>query len=120
VTTERFEEIVSRYADGAATPEEMGELERLMKGDPALRRSFVERMRLEVGLSTLSEASSEAANGRPPSRRSARGRSSAMAPAKRRGVGRRRRSSSPQSCSRCCAADVPLDGPCTSLSPRSR
>jgi hypothetical protein len=62
----------------------MGELERLMQGDPALRRSFVERMRLEVGLSTLSEASSEAANARPPSRRSARGaRSSAsMAPSR--------------------------------------
>jgi len=73
VTTERFEEIVSRYADGAATPAEVAELERLMRDDPALRRSFVERMRLEVGLGTLSETSAEAAKVRPPSRRSARG-----------------------------------------------
>lgn len=70
MSTERFEEIVSRYADGAATPEELAELERLMGDDPGLRRSFVERMRLEVGLSTLSEASAEAA--KAPSRRAVR------------------------------------------------
>jgi len=72
VTTERFEEIVSRYADGAATPEELAELERMMRDDSALRRSFVERMRLETCLNTLSETSAEAAKVRPPSRRSAR------------------------------------------------
>jgi len=70
VSTERFEEIVSRYADGAATPEELVELEGLLRDDPSLRRSFVERMRLEVGLSTLSETSAEA---RPASRRAVRG-----------------------------------------------
>ena len=73
MSTERFEEIVSRYADGAATPDDLAELERLMGGDPALRRSFVERMRLEVSLGTLSETSAEAATARPASRRSARG-----------------------------------------------
>jgi ferric-dicitrate binding protein FerR (iron transport regulator) len=73
VTTERFEEIVSRYADGAATPEELAELERLMRDDPALRRSFVERMRLEVALCTLSEASMEAEKARSSSRRGVRG-----------------------------------------------
>jgi hypothetical protein len=73
VTTERFEQIVSRYADGAATPGELSELERMMRDDPALRRSFVERMRLEVGLGTLSEAAAEAAEVRPPSRRAMRG-----------------------------------------------
>jgi hypothetical protein len=72
VSTEHFEEIVSRYADGAATPDELAELERRMAGDPVLRRSFVERMRLEVSLSTLSETSAEAAGVRPASRRSAR------------------------------------------------
>ena len=73
MSTERFEEIVSRYADGAATPEELVELEGLLRDDPALRRSFVERMRLEVALGTLSEASAEAARTRPASRRAMRG-----------------------------------------------
>ena len=31
MSTERFEEIVSRYADGAATPDELAELERMMR-----------------------------------------------------------------------------------------
>src|SRR5262245_2689677 len=51
----------------------------MMRDDPALRRSFVERMRLEVGLSTLSETSAEAAKVRPPSRRAVRGTRTAAA-----------------------------------------
>ena len=66
MSTERFEEIVSRYADGVATAEELIELEGLLRDDPALRQSFVERMRLEVSLSTLSESRAGARSAIPP------------------------------------------------------
>jgi ferric-dicitrate binding protein FerR (iron transport regulator) len=64
VSSERFEEIVSSYADGKATPEELAELEGLMKADASLRREFVERMRLEVSLGTLFESTAAVSNTR--------------------------------------------------------
>jgi ferric-dicitrate binding protein FerR (iron transport regulator) len=64
VSAERFEEIVSSYADGKATPDELAELEGLMKGNPSLRREFVDRMRLEVSLGTLYQSSAAASTTR--------------------------------------------------------
>jgi ferric-dicitrate binding protein FerR (iron transport regulator) len=64
VSAERFEEIVSSYADGKATPEELAELEGLMKDDPSLRSEFVDRMRLEVSLGTLYQSSAAASTTR--------------------------------------------------------
>lgn len=53
---DRFDEIVSRYADGGATAQEIAEIEASLKEDAALRRDFVDRMRLETGLATLAES----------------------------------------------------------------
>jgi len=57
VSDDRFEEIVSSYVDGKATPEELAELEGLMKQNASRRREFVERMRLEVSLGTVHQSS---------------------------------------------------------------
>jgi len=65
---DRFEDLASSYADGKAMPEELAELETLMKADESLRREFVERMRLEVSL----EALYEGAAAEHPSRRAPR------------------------------------------------
>ena len=64
MSSERFEEIVSSYADGKATPAELAELEGLMKANASLRREFVERMRLEVSLGTLFESTAAVSNTR--------------------------------------------------------
>ena len=69
MSAERLEEILSSYADGKATPEELAGLESLLKADASLRREFVERMRLEVSLSALYESTAAAAT---PTRRAAR------------------------------------------------
>ena len=67
MSDDRFEEIVSSYADGKATPEELAELEGLMKANAGLRREFVERMRLEVSLGALHQSSAAVSNTRPTS-----------------------------------------------------
>ena len=65
---DRFEDLASSYVDGKAMPEELAELETLMKEDESLRREFVERMRLEVSLGALYEG----AAAEHPSRRAPR------------------------------------------------
>jgi ferric-dicitrate binding protein FerR (iron transport regulator) len=69
MSNDRFEEIISSYADGKATPEELAELENRMKLDESLRREFVERIRLEVSLGALYESAAATA---PSSRRAPR------------------------------------------------
>jgi hypothetical protein len=57
---DRFEIVLSLYVDGRATAEDLAQLEAAMTSDPSLRREFVERMRLEVSLTSLFAASAEA------------------------------------------------------------
>lgn len=64
----RFEELLSLYADGRATPEELGELEALLRESGPRRRSFVGRMRLEADLNELLTGVETAAGGSPPPR----------------------------------------------------
>jgi ferric-dicitrate binding protein FerR (iron transport regulator) len=48
--TNRFEFLLDRYLNGPASPEEAAELERLLQGDPELRRQFAEHFLLDVQL----------------------------------------------------------------------
>ena len=73
----RFERLLGLYVDGRAVPEELAELEELLRQDAALRAAFVDRIRVHVDLHALYEGSPEEAAltkatapaARPPSRR---------------------------------------------------
>jgi hypothetical protein len=50
MSADRFEEALSLWENGQATPDGAGELESLLRESPSCRRAFVERMLLEVEL----------------------------------------------------------------------
>jgi len=62
---ERFDELLSLYVDGRASDPELGELENGLRSDPARRRDFVDRIRLDVGLTSLFETALAQAPARP-------------------------------------------------------
>jgi hypothetical protein len=68
MSSDRFDELLSLYVDGRATDAELAELEDGMRSDPGRRRAFVERVRLDVGLTALYESAAEAAASSAPSR----------------------------------------------------
>src|SRR5579862_8722612 len=72
MTADRFDELLSLYVDGRATDAELSELEGGMRGDPVLRRAFVERVRLDVGLTALFETEAAAAAVAPATSRRTR------------------------------------------------
>jgi hypothetical protein len=83
MTADRFDELLSLYVDGRATDADLSELEAGMRADPALRRDFVERVRLDVGLTALFETETAAAAVAPATTRRARApRRPAAAPAR--------------------------------------
>ena len=47
---DRIAELMGRYADGVATPEEIGELDNALRGDAMLRREFLRYMNVEAVL----------------------------------------------------------------------
>ncbi|MBI4564292.1 MAG: PepSY domain-containing protein [Planctomycetes bacterium] len=50
MTPSRFDELLGLWQVGAATREELAELEALLRSDPCYRRAFVESIRVEVDL----------------------------------------------------------------------
>src|SRR5258708_7277304 len=65
MSTERFDDLLSHYVDGRASDEELGELENSLRSDPARRRDFIDRIRLDVGLTSLFETVLAQAPARP-------------------------------------------------------
>lgn len=65
MNTERFDELLSLYVDGRASDPELAELENGMSSDPARRRDFIDRIRLDVGLTSLFETALAQAPARP-------------------------------------------------------
>jgi len=78
MSADRFEELLSRWENGAATPQELGEIEGLLRASAELRKNFLRRALLEVDLhETYSGEIAEAARQSPrptPVRRSRWGR----------------------------------------------
>src|SRR5256885_4932289 len=65
MNTERFDELLSLYVDGRGSDAELAELETGLRSDPARRRDFVDRIRLDVGLTSVFETAVAQAPSRP-------------------------------------------------------
>jgi len=65
MSTDRFDELLSLYVDGRASDAELGELENDLQADPGRRRDFIDRIRLDIGLTSLFETALAQAPARP-------------------------------------------------------
>ena len=65
MNAERFDELLSLYVDGRGSDTELRELESALESDPERRRDFIDRIRLDVGLTSLFETAVAQAPSRP-------------------------------------------------------